>query len=223
MGTASLSPHDSAIWHTVDIIMRLDTGTLRERPQERTSFPLAPGDMALTRGPFTLHHHAAPGDGSYQHNSGFFFATGKGGLAVTAAVAAGRALGNSRRRANAARETVPRWVPLTSGDLTTAVHGFHLQQPSGVLLSWHWGAISSMDVMQAGYVHLTGRSDAGPVSWVLQSDWAELVFVLWCRFTHPNHPQLLANAWIDTAWADRVRAAGYPLPERSTPRLGGDA
>ena len=94
---------DSALWHTCEIAVDLANGIIpRPRLEVVASFPPQFGrdEEFLASGPFELFDFHAPGDGTYMHSGSFFFATGAAGLAATAAVAVGRAIGNgSRRRA----------------------------------------------------------------------------------------------------------------------------
>ncbi len=87
---------DSALWETCEIAVDLARGV---NPSPRadivSSFPpqLARDERFWAAGPFLLSEVHPFGDGTYRHNGGFFFATGRGGLTMTAAVAALRATG----------------------------------------------------------------------------------------------------------------------------------
>jgi len=63
-----------------------------------------------------------------------------------------------------------------------------------------------------------GQSEAGPISWILVSDWAELLFVTWALLFHPRHPQLLSGAWLPPGWLDRCAAHAYRT-RLASPRL----
>src|SRR5690606_32039467 len=67
-----------------------------------------PHDVLLCGGPYELLTFRPLGDGSYQHNGGFFFATGGVGLALTAGAMIARGVGNRSRREAAAQAAVPR-------------------------------------------------------------------------------------------------------------------
>jgi len=196
------TPRDSALWHTCEIAADLGSG---RPPQPKlevlTPFPpqLADDELIWAGGAFQLLEQAAPGDGSYVHNGGFFFATGPAGLAATAAVALGTAAGNSARRKAAAAQAVPRWMPTDGGQLYLSRHGFYFSTAKG-LHTWIWAAITMSRMVGAGAVHIVGQSDRGPVSWVLRSDWAELLFVTWALEVHPRHPQLLTGEWLPPGW-----------------------
>ncbi|MEO7059217.1 MAG: hypothetical protein ABI083_05845 [Lapillicoccus sp.] len=212
-GPAPLSPHDSAIWHTVDINIWLDEGHLERRAAIGTRFPLRfdADERALAQGDFTLLSYVAAGDGSYTHNGGFFFATGAAGLALTAVAAAGRAAANSRRRAQAAAEAAMQWRPTDGGQLTVTSHGFYLAARQG-FYPWVYPAIDTASMMGPQQVQLSGQSDHGPVQWVIVSVWAELIFTLWARAVHPRHPQIVEQTWIPPGWLDRLKVAGHVLP-----------
>ena len=105
------SQHDAAIWRTVCINDLVDSGRFHEVPHVPTTFPgaLSPEEKVMATGPFALHEFMSIGDGTYVHDAGFFFASGRYGAALTAGVAIGRAVGNrSRRRAAADAAVVPR-------------------------------------------------------------------------------------------------------------------
>lgn len=42
--------------------------------------------------------------------------------------------------------------------------------------------------MGSGQVMITGNSQNGLVQWLILSDWAELVFTMWCWVRHPRPP-----------------------------------
>jgi len=207
---------DSALWHTCEIVADLSQGRYpQSAPQVLTSFlpTLGPEEALWASGPFQLFDYQPIGDGSYVHNSGWFFATGAAGLMATAAIAAARAAGNNSRRASAAAAAQPRWVPIDWGTLHTGSHGVYLHTPTA-LLTWGWPSFTSMSMMAPGTVHLNGNSDRGQVSWILEADWAELVFVLWAVTVHPRHPQLVNGEWLPPGWLERAMTT-YPTRLRS--------
>lgn len=63
----------------------------------------------------------------------------------------------------------------------------------------------------------------GLIQWMVDSDWAELMFTLWCRDRYPEHPQFTGFTWIPGGWADRLKAEGLvppPHPSLYRPPLG---
>jgi len=44
-----------------------------------------------------------------------------------------------------------------------------------------------------GRIWLQDQSAQGPISWCIDSHWAELAFVLWATVCNPHHPQLLGG------------------------------
>lgn len=214
-----LSRHDSAIWHTIDIMQRVERGGLDQRPTQQTMFRphIGTGERVLSWGNYQLCEFTAAGDGSYAHNNSMFFATGGVGLAMTGAFAAGRAIGNSRRKAQAAADARQCWRQLAAGNIFVSTHGFYFHEPSG-LLTWSFGSVSGMEVVGPAAVTIMGTSDRGQVYWLLNSEWAELVFTLWAHIMFPDHPQLRSMAWIPAGWQERTTAAGHALP--SLPRPG---
>lgn len=111
---AGFSQSDVAIWHTIDINRALDAGTVHERPSPATTIRLEGDEKVLAQGPFQLLEHRAPGDGTYVHDAGMFYATGLAGSLTTIGVAAARASKNKRARQQAAANAVPRWMTIGS-------------------------------------------------------------------------------------------------------------
>ncbi|WNB85526.1 hypothetical protein [Cellulomonas sp. ATA003] len=206
MGTEpAYSEHDAAVWHTRSMLHALWEGRVDRLPHVPTTFlpQLGPDERVVARGGFELLTFRPLGDGALQPGSGgFFFATGRGGLAATAAVAGVRALNDRSRRRAAAEAAVPRWVVDAGGVVFVSTHGFYLDT-GHTLQPWAWPHVDSMELAGPGAVHVRGRTAQGPVSWTLRTDWAELVFVLWCLARHPGHPQLGSGAWIPAGWAER--------------------
>lgn len=205
--------HDTALWHTCEIAVDLVRGVVPPPRQEvQTAFPpqLGHDEQFWACGAFELLEQRSAGDGSYMHNSGFFFATGAVGLAATAAFAGARALGNSSRRQAAEQAAVPRWMPVEAGHVYVSALGLHLHTGSSVL-PWAWPAFTAMQMVGPGAVHVLGNSDAGPVSWVLRSDWAELAFVTWALAHHRRHPQFLNGGWLPPGWLRWASEQNYPV------------
>jgi len=127
---------------------------------------------------------------------------------------AGSVIGNARAkahaRAQAAADATPRWVPIEQGTLYVSRYGWHMHTPS--VLSWSWPSTTSASMMGPAAVHVTGDSTSGPVSWMLESDWAELVFVLWALVRHPRHPQLLSGGWLPPGWVEHAMGHNKPVP-----------
>ena len=68
---------DQALLYTCHLAADLLTGRPMRPAPVRAPFPprYSVEETYLASGPFTLSIHAAPGDGSYMHDSSFFFAT----------------------------------------------------------------------------------------------------------------------------------------------------
>lgn len=216
--TATWSQHDTAVWTTCEIASALLANDPDRLPSLAAAFPphLAGSELLLASGGFALMTHRAIGDGTYVRADGSTVATGRAGVVLTVGAAAARAAGNRRRRAQAQADAVPRWVLDDQGSLWVSTAGFYLETVQG-LFPWGWDAIRSCRLVAPGSVHLQGEGDNGPVSWILRSDWAELVFVLWAMARHPNHPDLSGGRWLPPGWVERCRAAGL------APAHGADA
>ncbi|WIX82014.1 hypothetical protein QRX50_15230 [Amycolatopsis carbonis] len=138
----------------------------------------------------------------------FVFGTGALGVGLVAGSLVGGAVAKSRARTAAAAAAVPRWVPVEQGTLYPSAHGFYLHTPR--VLAWNWPAITGATMVGPGMVHITGESKSGPISWLVQSDWAELVFVTWAFAVHPRHPQLVTGQWLPPGWVDHARFHQHP-------------
>ncbi|KAE8762409.1 hypothetical protein [Georgenia thermotolerans] len=196
---------DRALWLTCEMALAGARGR-PVRPPTPVPSPVRPqladAETLLAAGPFTRYVLRA-GDGSYRRSSGFFFATGAVGLAATAAVAAGQLVGNARRKRAAERDAAPRWEAAGTGLLTVSTHGFYLSAPGG-LAAWPYAAVGACEVGRPGLVDLSGQSTTGPVRWLLESDWAELLFAMWALAAHPGHPPLASGAWLPPGWVERA-------------------
>lgn len=56
---------------------------------------------------------------------------------------------------------------------------------------------------------LAAPSTQGTTHWLLQSQYAELVFLLWAKTRYPGHPQLQHHAWLPPNWAPWATAQGH--------------
>lgn len=162
------------------------------------------------------------GDGTYERDNGWFVATGGVGLALTAGFAASRAIGNSQRRARAMQDAQARWRETDRGTIWVSNTGFYLHT-AAALLPWTWEHVTSMSLAGPHLLIMTGQSTSGLIQWMVDSDWAELMFTLWCRDRYPAHPQFTGFTWIPGGWADRLKAEGLvppPHPSLYRPPLG---
>ena len=190
---------DTALWHTCEIAGDLAAGVVpAPRQQIATPFPpqFAQDEEFWGVGAYDLYEIRVLGDGSYTHQDGFLLSS-----SVTDVLAFHLWLYslNSRRRARAAQDAVPRWVRIDGGAVYVSRYGMHWQTPYS-LGTWAWEHISAAEVVEPGVLHVQGQSVDGPVSWLLNSDWAELVFVTWAFARHRRHPQLLAGSWLPPGW-----------------------
>lgn len=67
-------------------------------------------------------------------------------------------------------------------------------------------------MIQPAVLHISGNSENGPVSWLLHTQWAELVFITWALTHHPEHPQLPDSEWLPAGWVDHTRQSGALSP-----------
>lgn len=108
-----------------------------------------------------------------------------------------------------------------SGTLYVSTDGFYMHTAAG-LHPWRYSAITTAQLTAPGSLVFSGDSDNGPITWAMESGWAELAFTLWARTVHPQHPQYAGHQWIPAEWADRVQASGYQLPTHSNQQNGSD-
>lgn len=202
---------DQALLYTCHLTADVLAGRRPNPPPIASPFPpqFSRDERFLAAGEFTLSTFAAPGDGSYMRDSGFFFATGTVGLTATAAVAAARAAGNSRRRSQALRATDPRWLPVYSGTLTLSEEGAYLRTMQE-FIPWAWPTIRSAQIVGFNQsVVAVPRADGHLGHWLLQSHYSELLFVLWAARVYPAHPQLTTGAWLPPNWLAWARDQGH--------------
>lgn len=214
----TLSSHDTAIWHTIHIGELIDTGQLAQWPGEPAPFVMrqGPGERALATGSFVLYDYVAAGDGSYAHQSGMLLATGRNGLAMTAGFLAAQSVGNMARRKAAERAATEQWRPIAHGQLWVTEFGFHRASEYG-MAAWEYGAVEAAQLVAPGRLWFAGNSTDGPISWVVESDWAELMLLLWVRSVGIQHPQTVGVGWLPPGWLERVQAAGIALPRVQSP------
>lgn len=221
-----LTAHDSAIWRTLWINDLIDAGQFHTVPPSPTSFApyLGQGERVVAAGPYTLYDFVAGGDGSYVHKSGgggIFLSNNPGlmvaGAAFMAANAAGRAIGNASRKRDAEMRAQQQWRQVGGGILHVSQYGFYMHDMNG-LHAWSWSPIRAAELVGPGKMVFAGNSDRGAVQWIVESDWAELIFTFWSRIQHPDHPQFRGGTWVPPGWVQRVEASAYDLPQLTSGR-----
>lgn len=95
----------------------------------------------------------------------------------------------------------PHWTEIDRGTVFVSALGFHLATDRAVW-SWGWASITAAQVDGPGAVHLLGQGADGQTSWLLSSDWAELLFLTWAFAEHPRHPQLQSGEWLPPGWLE---------------------
>jgi hypothetical protein len=191
---------DDALLHTCRIAnLMITQGDLSQVQEVIAPFrPQVPGEQLWSEGPFTLWDWRAVGDGSWEMPRHTIV-----DLALGPAAIVNRFVKIRRAQRDAVSATVPRWVEAARGTLFTSVYGFYLYTPQPQVYPWPWEGITIAELIQSGSVRLTGTNSNGPFKWLLQSDWAELVFVTWALTLHPKHPQL--NSWLPSGWIEHAR------------------
>ncbi|MFI9451553.1 hypothetical protein [Amycolatopsis sp. NPDC052450] len=179
---------------------------LSQTPEVLAPFPTVNADdeRLWAVGQFILSDFRALGDGSWQVNTPMVFGTGAVGLGLVAGSLIGGAVAKSRARTAAQAAAMPRWVPIVRGSLYASSYGFYMYTPQ--VLRWHWSAITAASIVAPATLHFTGESVDGPISRLLQSDYAELLFVTWALDQHPRHPQLVTGGWLPQGWLQHAAA-----------------
>ena len=196
--------------------------TLQGRVPEHqlpTLFPLWPGEVALAAGALVADSFRPGGGGSRPRSVPIVLGAGPVGLALAVGSLAARAASNATRLSQAAADAHPAWRPDFAGTIFVTTHGFVIQTAAG-LQHWAWESVDLMQVTGFNSAILQGRSDTGPVTWRLTSEWTELVFALWALARHPSHPQLLDGSWLPANWLPWATAQGY-RPHLDRPELAG--
>ncbi|THJ68456.1 hypothetical protein E8P82_00630 [Arthrobacter echini] len=201
------SARDEALWTTAELALLHREGRLGQRHPVSVPFAMqhAGDERPYAHGPFRLLSFEARGDGSYQSSSSLFVATGRGAIPAMLGYGAAAALVNSSRRRRAAALAAPQWTVIDTGTLTVTNHGFYLHTPSAIL-AWGWTSIQMATLVGPGKLQLMGTSTNGGVNWILESDWAELVFFFWATARCAQHEQLLSRLWLPDEWVARASA-----------------
>lgn len=198
---------DEMLWTTAEIGLLLAQGRLADRPSLGVPFVLSLGgnsEAVYAYASFVLHSFAAPGDGSYLHATGQVYATGRGAVPLMLGSALAQSMANAARRRAAAALAQPRWMPADRGTVSVGSHGFYLHTAQG-LYPWSWEGISMAVLVGPGRVQLVGEASTGQVNWILESDLAELVFLLWATVRNPGHEQLANRLWLPREWLAKAR------------------
>jgi hypothetical protein len=208
--SSAWSRHDAAVLVTVEIVAALVAGDRGRLRPVAADFPvhLSPDEALLAVGGVDVLSFRSAGDGTYAHQRPVVFTVGRPGTAAALTGAAVSAAGNRVRRRRAAADMQARWLLDDRGWIWVSSAGFYLRTPSG-LFPWPWGAVRAVSLLEPGAVRLDGTGESSSVSWVLRTDWAELVLLLWTLARHPSHPQLQDGSWMPAGWLDRARAHGH--------------
>jgi len=204
---------DTALWTTCYIVSDTVNGRIPDHRIE-TLFPLAPGEIALAAGNMGVDSFHALGAITPERTSTFVWGGGLVGLAVAVTALASGA----SRRAQARADAIEAWRPLFGGTLFVTDAGVYLQSLQG-LSRWDWESVDLMQVTGYNSVIVQARMPAGPVSWLIHSEWAELMFALWALRRHPEHPQLQDGSWLPANWLAWATEQGY-RPHLDRPQLG---
>jgi hypothetical protein len=107
---------------------------------------------------------------------------------------------------------------IDQGTLYVTGYGFYMHNATN-LFAWAWSPISTASMVGPGAMQLQGNAEGDRrVSWILRSDWAELVFIVWALTRHPRHPQLIDGTWLPPGWIAWCASQRYPT-RLTTPAL----
>ena len=197
---------DAALWKTAELAAAVFKNKLNAQPTVPVPFALRFGgadEGIYAHGAFRLLEFRANGDGSYTHKSSFVAATGRGAIPLMVGFAATQAIGNASRRSRAAGLAQQRWQPIDQGTVAVSNYGFYMHTPMTVN-PWQWGSISLAELTGPGQLRIQGQSDRGPINWILESDWAELIFVFWASVCNPTSPQFVTRTWLPQDWLTKA-------------------
>ena len=202
------TPRDQMLLRTAQVIHAYLHGEFDQIRPMPVDFAVAgsyPDHRIIAAAPYSRYAFKARGDGTSVHDGGFFFATGGLGLAMTAGVAIGRAVGNARRRARTEHLSTSAWHPLDRGSIYVNQFGFYLRTPTS-LDGWGWGDILECQMLEPGRLALLGVSAAGQRNYIVDSHLAELLFASWAIARQPQHWQFLQRVWLLPEWVERYRS-----------------
>lgn len=187
-------------------------GDLRAVAEVVGPFPpsLGPDEHFWISAPYGLRKYRSLGDGSWSAPMFIAGGTGAFGAGLLAGSVIGNASASSKARRQAAADAMPRWVLSEQGALYISRYGFYLAGPAP--RPWDWASATSATMVGPGSVHMSVESTRGPIAWIIDSDWSELVFVLWALAQHPAHPQLLSGGWLPPGWIRWAAAHNQPVP-----------
>lgn len=193
---------DAALWKTAELAAAAMKNALDSQPTFPVPFAVQFGganEGIYAHGPFRLLELRADGDGSYVHHSSVLTATGRGAIPLMLGFAAIQAMGNAARRNRAASQAQLAWQIIAHGTVSVSDYGFYLHTPSAVN-PWAWNHIDLAELTGPGQLRIQGQAAHGPVTWILESDWAELVFVFWSIACNPTSPQFVTRTWLPPEW-----------------------
>lgn len=197
---------DAALWRTAELASSILRKKLEHQPTLPVPFAVHLGgahEGIYAHGPFRLLEFRASGDGTYVHNSSVVAATGRGAIPFILGFAATQAVGNAARRNQAANLAQQRWQPIDHGTVSVSNYGFYMHTPSAIH-AWPWNSINLAELTGPGQLKIQGQSQSGSVNWILESHWAELIFVFWASACNPTSPQFVTRTWLPQDWLARA-------------------
>ncbi|MGQ4527561.1 hypothetical protein ACUH9Y_07635 [Dermabacteraceae bacterium P13115] len=211
---------DTALWNTLVFQQKLEAGLLVTREDWRLSdvHPTRPKlgtageEIMIASGGMVQYWWGAIGDGQYDeyinpvHAS--TIALNNKGIQLAAAGFAAEFLVNAKRMKNAQDAATPRWRQAASGTITVSTHGYYIDSldVNGVL-AVPFDNIDQIKWLGQGWLELV--FDTAECPFRLNTDWAELILVLWAKRFFPDHPN--RYSYFTTEWVEKARV-----------KLGGD-
>lgn len=197
---------DGALWKTAELASAVLKRKLEEEPTFPVPFALRFGGASegvYAHGPFQLFEVRAGGDGSYVQNSSVVAATGRGAVPFMLGFVATQAIGNAARRNHANNQAHLQLQTIDHGTVGISNYGFYLHTPAAVH-AWQWRDVTLAELTGPGQLRIQGQSNRGSVNWILESDWAELIFVFWASVCNPTHQQFVTRTWLPQEWVTRA-------------------
>lgn len=204
---------DEALIFTLRAVAAVSSGRPDQLAVVPTNFAIEHADeRVIVTGPYAQDWYGAIGDGSYQRSSFIAFGSGRLGASVLAASVLGSAMSNRRAERNARAAAADAWRHVDDGHVHVSTHGFYLDGAAGHR-RFNWWAIHESDIAPGAVAFGGVAGDGSTQRWLIRSEYAELLFALWCLARHPMHPAFQDGSWYPhQVMRERARYFGRDLP-----------
>ncbi len=99
-----------------------------------------------------------------------------------------------------------RWRDLDRGEISISTWGYYLRTTGGNFLPFNFTSSVEVEIVDEGVIETLIQFDDGSLGkFQIESNWAELIFLLWADSVAPTHPQYTR---MPDEFRERARAAG---------------